>query len=858
MNKFLTKIIGASLAIAMMIGVGAGINSVKTAKEVNAAGEELAFHLNGASIHGSETSYAAREANVDTATNSKVSKANWQITVGNNSAQLGTNAKSGNLSKATLGNGSYTAASGIASALSTYTSTTITTSTQKYSAAICTTSMEHIKKVDLIFTGTNGGNITTAWVLSSTNGTTWEVEAAKTSNITTGSSFTFNKNSEARQYAFVAYWNLTNSGGLKGFELKLYGEYPANKTVQANSITLKTGSSTISGTYEPSAPYYVGDALDLNTSVVNYQTGDEYENGAGDIEWESSNEEVATVTNGVVSYISAGTSTITATAVDKGLNNSTVSASFVLNISNAGPAHGSAENPYTVAEAKAAVDAGTNVNSVYAKGIVSKFPNSPFDQSNGCISYFISEDGSTSGFQLEAYRGKNLNGADFTNANNIKVGAAVIIFGNLVKFNSTYEFAEGNKLISYTAPFTVSFNTNGGSSVASQIVLDGQKAQRPADPTKAATLDNTYTFADWYDNSELTGAAYDFNTPVTADLVLYAKWNEIPAPAKDVIGRMATKTQLSYRYEKEGNGVRDYLNKAFTGITSTSSYSDWSGKTAASGAVYAGNSCGDNNSIQLRATKPSGLVTTTSGGKVTMVKVCWNGHTADARTIDIYGKNTAYTSAEDLYSAGTQGTKIGSIVNGTSTTLSITDDYEYIGIRSSNGALYLDSIMIQWGDLSYNYSDMSIRFGGSVTKGLWNRLNSESTITGFGVMITESKNVEDFDEFKGCIDVEMFEPSDESNDVTNNIIDYYVPIANMASKIGEDAENYFWNLRWDVNSSNMNKAYSAIAYIKISTGYVLMDMATESIETLALDYLANRNCNTTTAGGSLQAIVDNA
>ena len=36
MNKFISKIIGASLAIAMMIGVGAGINFAKEAKEVNA------------------------------------------------------------------------------------------------------------------------------------------------------------------------------------------------------------------------------------------------------------------------------------------------------------------------------------------------------------------------------------------------------------------------------------------------------------------------------------------------------------------------------------------------------------------------------------------------------------------------------------------------------------------------------------------------------------------------------------------------------------------------------------------------------------------------------------------------------
>ena len=211
---------------------------------------ELAFHFEGADVHGSSTGYSAREADVDSGTTSKISSAHWQITVGNNSAQLGTNANSSNLSKATIGNGSFSAASGIASALG------ITTTTQKYSAAICTTALSNIYEVDLIFTGTNGGNITQAWVLSSANGTNWEVEATKTSSITTGSSFNFTKNDDARQYAFVAYWNLTNSGGLKGFELKLYGEYPEEQTITASAdsgytdetITLTTNATSANWT----------------------------------------------------------------------------------------------------------------------------------------------------------------------------------------------------------------------------------------------------------------------------------------------------------------------------------------------------------------------------------------------------------------------------------------------------------------------------------------------------------------------------------------------------------------------------------------------------------------------------------
>ena len=115
-----------------------------------------------------------------------------------------------------------------------------------------------------------------------------------------------------------------------------------------------------------------------------------------------------------------------------------------------------------------------------------------------------------------------------------------------------------------------------------------------------------------------------------------------------------------------------------------------------------------------------------------------------------------------------------------------------------------------------------------------------------------------FDEFKTYIESDMFESSENSEDYNKDIVDYYVPVASMASVIGENANNYFWNLRLDIDKANMNKTYSAIAYIKINDGYVLMNMATESVETLALDYLTNRNCDATTAGGSLQAIVDNA
>ena len=142
----------------------------------------------------------------------------------------------------------------------------------------------------------------------------------------------------------------------------------------------------------------------------------------------------------------------------------------------------------------------------------------------------------------------------------------------------------------------------------------------------------------------------------------------------------------------------DVLTRAKTGVEGTS-YKDWKDVTCNTDAVYAGTSAGGNDAIQLRTTNSdSGIITTASGGDVKSVTVVWNANTADGRTLDVYGKASAYESAADLYNKSTQGTLLGSIVLGTSepTTLTIEGSYQFIGLRSKSGAMYLDKITIVW------------------------------------------------------------------------------------------------------------------------------------------------------------------
>lgn len=70
--------------------------------------------------------------------------------------------------------------------------------------------------------------------------------------------------------------------------------------------------------------------------------------------------------------------------------------------------------------------------------------------------------------------------------------------------------------------YTVTFNSQGGSEVASQAVYAGEKIVKPANPTKEKEY-----FVDWYKEAECTNV-WDFeNETVSQDITLYAKWTSI-------------------------------------------------------------------------------------------------------------------------------------------------------------------------------------------------------------------------------------------------------------------------------------------------------------------------------------------
>ena len=208
---------------------------------------------------------------------------------------------------------------------------------------------------------------------------------------------------------------------------------------------------------------------------------------------------------------------------------------------------GAINNPYTVAEARAAIDAGTGVNGVYATGIVSQVTS--YNSTYHSITYWISDDGTQTN-ELEAYGGiSGIDGWTFSSTNDIQVGATVVICGNLKKYGDTYEFDLNNQLVSYTAPAvtvaTPTFNPNGGTFTEVQSVTISCETPNVTiyyttdgtDPSNESTLyegpitvGETMTLkARAYDSannaSTIASATFTINLPYTGDP--YARVNNV-------------------------------------------------------------------------------------------------------------------------------------------------------------------------------------------------------------------------------------------------------------------------------------------------------------------------------------------
>ena len=214
-----------------------------------------------------------------------------------------------------------------------------------------------------------------------------------------------------------------SSGQLPVYLYKKIDEPEQTKTVTSLSISETPNNTT----------YYVGEEPSAEGLEVTATYSDNTTNVVtSSVSWSYT---PATITSGTKSF--------TATASYEGKE----ATSEPFNITVKSIAN-TAESAYTVAQACALIDAGKGLSEeVYVKGIVSQVDE--FNEKFGSITYWISDDGTTTGQQFQCYGGLNIGGEKFTSIDDLKLGTAVVVKGHLIKYNNTtYELNTNNVLIS--------------------------------------------------------------------------------------------------------------------------------------------------------------------------------------------------------------------------------------------------------------------------------------------------------------------------------------------------------------------------------------------------------------------------
>ena len=97
----------------------------------------------------------------------------------------------------------------------------------------------------------------------------------------------------------------------------------------------------------------------------------------------------------------------------------------------------------------------------------------------------------------------------------------VIVFMTLTLFAAAFTGCTGSSTPkNIETAFTVTFDSNGGSPVNSQRIQEGSRVSRPVTPTKEG-----FEFGGWFIGD--TDTLYDFETPVTGNITIKAKWRNI-------------------------------------------------------------------------------------------------------------------------------------------------------------------------------------------------------------------------------------------------------------------------------------------------------------------------------------------
>ena len=415
MTKLMSIIVGGALGLTLAASVGAGIavgsnNEYKEARAADSVYAQATF--NSTNNQSGVTSYTATWTNI-------TNNFSWTLSNFNNNGTA--SGGSGTWSYVKCGR------NGSASTATIQTTNAVSVAVTKVTITIDALTKKSISSITLY----GGANATTSL------GTFSASKGTQTVNISSA-----NQSANQKYKISVVCASGSSNGLLTLSNVSLYADSSAASViVDKSDVELGTNNSN---------------GVTVSSTVTNV--------ASPTYNWTASNNNVV-LTGANTSAVTikpnisvAGTSTVTLT-VGGTTPNLTATINVVI-----------FKQPYTVAEARAAIDANSCVTNVETSGIICQIDS--YNSTYKSIQYWISDDGSTTDM-LEVYSGKGLNGADFSAVTDIEVGAIVTVKGNLKKYNSTYEYDVSSQQTSYLVKTLTGITISG--SMTKTMYSDGSQ-----------------------------------------------------------------------------------------------------------------------------------------------------------------------------------------------------------------------------------------------------------------------------------------------------------------------------------------------------------------------------------------------
>ena len=604
-----------------------------------------------------------------------------------------------------------------------------------------------------------------------------------------------------------------------------------------------------SGTIDPTGVSLNKSSLSLTVGATSTLVASITPTGAtGTVTWTSSNTSVATVNNGIVTAVSAGTATITAkvnsytatcrvTVTSSGGGQSGDHLSATVDLDYTGLTGDGTE--ITSSNALSKIGRGnSHVTAVTTSKIYDgNYSGGALGATTGLLKTGTSSAGGSINLTLDGYANKvEILCHDFykpsssypTNSNTISVNgsdAQLAPYNSDVTFETlTFDLAEESKnisidiqtrvfikeiIISYVTSaltsYTVTFNTNGGSTINPQTVFEGSKAEQPINPTKPSDNEYNYTFYRWCTDEDCT-IPFDFDTPITGNITLYADYISEVIDVEDYLNRATSVAGLRGTENKQSSTATKSLVMANAGLANAADIAN-----VKIGSVTLNGEQGTNNSNTPKYYDSGSNMRVYTGNKITFT--CEENMTSIKFT---------YTSNYATGLSASVGAINGTTWTGKTASVSFTN--------TSNNQVRITEVEVTYGEEVVTVDQVKLDFGFDISVSDWEALNNKWEITDYGVMLFKTTKTT----FSSLTPVkDAFE------------LGYTPAIIHEGTAELEEGGNGYYSYRGTVNISsvaNYGITFCAAPFIYADEQYHFFTERQESVYSLAEYFTSNSGC----------------